>query len=207
MHTYFQGALGANAAFDEVDFHAHGSPGVVCIGNDDLTWGEPLKRFENQGFERLFKPGAAISFKGCNCGEGATGEFLLTEIARVFLRTGGTVQGNTGFGLNIASSPHPFGSWVTAKATPGAAVTLSGHTHLAPHLVAERLTQVERMIAASAAGGRKSVDQARQWLDQARRFQAAAGTFFNMYWAWHWSDRASEEIAKQDLIGFGQAPR
>jgi hypothetical protein len=46
-------ALKANKTYDLIDFHSHGGPGSIDLGNDSLGPDE-LQKFKNKGFEKLF---------------------------------------------------------------------------------------------------------------------------------------------------------
>jgi hypothetical protein len=141
---------------DLMEFHTHGDGGKVWLGPDALT-AYKLKNFEPLGYDRAFNAGATINLTGCNCAETAAGELLLFEFARCLLRTGGgKVTGNTGAGLavgayfslipyvNSGAVWHPFGSWVTAEATPGGAVTLSNNFHLDLGNINARIQRVQQ---------------------------------------------------------------
>jgi hypothetical protein len=72
---------------DAMDFHTHGAPGVIGIGEDKLTV-NALDQFRDQGVDALFKTGARVEFHGCNVAEGAIGELFLAEFGSIFLRRG-----------------------------------------------------------------------------------------------------------------------
>jgi Domain of unknown function (DUF4347) len=201
LHSIFRAVLKNNDVFDEIDFHTHGSPGVVYIWADQLTWGAPLKPFENQGFERIFKPNATITFNGCNVGEGGNGEYFLTEVARVFLKTGGTVKGNTGLGNGLIRSVwHPFGKWVTATATPGGAVSLAGHTNLIPRVLNER---IEKMVLSLEDLERRNkpydLRAAKDSVGRAVPFVTppAGSSWANLHDACYYLDKAEEDVRKE----------
>jgi hypothetical protein len=212
MHSVFRAVLGNNYAFDVADFHTHGGAGFVGIGNEYFTWGAPLDPFENQGFEKIFKPNAAIIFTGCNVGDGASGEYFLTEIGRIFLKSGGgTVRGNTGAGIAepvfTGNVYHPTGRWVTATVTPGGAVSLSGHTNLIRSVITERIGKLEMLIKelegrttpANLKPGRDGLSRAADYVTP-----PADGSWRNLCYANLILDEAEEKlIAEQTRIIYG----
>jgi hypothetical protein len=150
-----QNLIANGSKVDLLEFHTHGSGGSVGMGPESLT-AVQLRDWAPKGYDRAFNPGAEINLTGCNCAETAFGELLLVQFARTLLQTGGgTVRGNTGAGLAIGGLLnlvgidsgrvwHPFGSWVTARATPGGAVTLFNHVHLDVDMINARMQAVAR---------------------------------------------------------------
>jgi hypothetical protein len=200
MHSIFRAVLKNHDTFDEVCFHTHGSPGAIYIGSDVFDFGKALDPFENQGFEKIFKPNATITFNGCNVGATGAGEFYLTEIGRVFLKSGGgKVMGNTTLGLNVGSSPpHLGGTWVTATVSPGGAVSLSNHTNLILSVLKERLVTVVARIEDLEAKSQWDVGPAKDDVMKAYPYiTPPAGSSWNdLYNASCWLDRATEELNK-----------
>jgi hypothetical protein len=142
LASIFRAVLRVNYKFDQADFHTHGGPGTVVLGKDPLNLSR-LGSFENQSFEKTFNKDATITFHGCNIGDEADGEYFLVRIGEIFLRGGGgKALGNTGMGVGHGAISgkliHPLGKWVTAKVTPGGAVSLSGHTNLVASVITER---------------------------------------------------------------------
>jgi hypothetical protein len=203
MHSVFRTVLHSNYAFDEVDFHTHGSEGAIYIGNDQFTFGKPLQPFENQGFEKIFKPNASITFNGCLVGDKWDGEYFLTEIGRVFLKSGGgKVTGNTAYGLNIGRTPHPFGTWVTATASPGGAVSLSGHSHLIPSVVKDRISSFAmRLKDLERRGTDVDLKPAKADMVKANDFASSAGnsSWYQLWQATRWVYQAEQDYITADL--------
>ncbi|NNG05284.1 MAG: DUF4347 domain-containing protein [Inquilinus sp.] len=140
---------------ESLDFHTHGAPGSIKLGDDRLSWGTPdFQRLEDTGVRKVFTPGCPIVFRGCDVAEGPRGEAFVAEIGRTWLSAhGGTVTGSTGKGLMDPFgwlSPervwHPLGTWVTATVAAGGAATLSGHSLLHPNRLREVAARLEPLV-------------------------------------------------------------
>jgi hypothetical protein len=88
------------------DFHTHGSPGRLALGETACLSINDLDKLRNKGFEGLFAAGALINFLGCDAAQfdpsksGTSdgtndGELFLAEFACIFLkRNGGRAVGS-----------------------------------------------------------------------------------------------------------------
>jgi hypothetical protein len=208
MHSVFRTVLSNNYAFDDADFHTHGSPGAIYIGDDVFTFGKALEPFANQGFEKIFKANGTIDFNGCHVGAGWEGEYFLTEIGRIFLKAGGgTVVGSTGYGAAdiwiTGHVGHPFGSRVTARVTPGGAVTLSGHSNLIPSVINERFQKAVLYVDDLERRQTKyDLKQARNCLAWANVYIAppANGSWGTLSNACNYLDKAENELKAAEKV-------
>lgn len=189
--------------FGYADFHAHGSPGGIALGNDVLDI-ETIGEFSNKGYDQLFDKGATIKFVGCNVGEDAIGEYFLYLVGQTFLRrNGGKVMGNTAAGFALTSDPiHPFGRWVTVNVSAGGAVSFSGHSHLDLKKIDARIANAQRRLAA-LRGTEFSLTEDRTALENAIRFitpAARRNSYENMYWACYYLDEAEKHLAVTEKL-------
>jgi hypothetical protein len=204
LASIFRTAARANHPFDEAYFHTHGSPGCLQLGADMLLPGPRLDPFRGQGFEKTFSDNAKITFAACNLAEGPFGELFLVQVGQLFLsRGGGAVLGNTLLGIGdpvlTGDDNHPFGTWVTARVSPGGRVSLANHRYLDLKRIDQRLglallhledLEVRRMGERLAP--------AREALVKAMTFvtpPADPGAFENLALACDWLDRAEDELS------------
>lgn len=181
-----------------LDFHVHGSPqgGAIYLGNDILSWQSiDVRLIENTGVQRVFKTNCHIAFLGCDVADEANGEAFLAVIGKALLPiSGGTVKGNTSWGLQDPfgwlSSTHawhpPTGTWVTATVAPGGSVTLSNHVWLYPNRLREVAAKLEPLIRSTpekspavplpppGAIGRILLDTRHQKIDAGMQWSLAA---------------------------------
>lgn len=148
---------------DAMDFHTHGSPGSILLGEDRLNV-NTLDELRDCGFEGLFKAGAVVEFLGCNVAEEARGEVFLAEFGAIVLRgQGGEVRGSTSVGfqdpLFSGEMAHFWGDWVTAEVLAGGAVRLRNHRHLHPHLIRGGIERLRQLVAERR---RRSAGRARE---------------------------------------------
>jgi hypothetical protein len=127
--TLFRRIRDSGEKLVELRFYAHGNKGLIQLGADSLDTDVINRRFSSERFESMFGKGCFVSFEGCNCAEGAIGEFFIVRVGKVLLRGGGgSVRGSTATTYQYAGNP--FGDWVYAEVAPGGGASLSGETHL-----------------------------------------------------------------------------
>jgi len=124
-----------------MDFHVHGGPGSVAIGNETIhNW---RRQLGSRGLEAAFAADARIEFHGCNVARGGDGEAFLADCAWTLLRqNGGTVWGSRGyvFAYPGGATPASPGGEVVAAIAAGGHVQLRGARRLIPtRLRARRL--------------------------------------------------------------------
>ena len=146
----------AGERVESLDFHTHGSPGVIHLGNEGLSANSiDLQRIVDTGVRKVFAPKCTVTFSGCNVAEEPQGEAFLAEVGKAMLfDSGGSTRANTAKGLmdpfGWLSPTHvwhpPIGTWVTATVQPGGAVTLDGHVWLYPNRLREVAAKLEPLV-------------------------------------------------------------
>jgi hypothetical protein len=191
-----------------MDFHTHGgSGGAIRLGPgrfDQLGWGN-IREFENQDIDHIFRPHAHITFYGCRVAREAGGEYFLTRVGEIFLRSGGgTVKGyrvlgglneeaiNKGFEeippSSIFNEPIDASSLVTAVVRPnGWTAQIRNASWLTPNITRARVNRIRDRIQRIYGSSYQYPNQGAllvedlQFLDRARRQLRASPSYSTMH--------------------------
>ncbi|MEQ8461644.1 MAG: DUF4347 domain-containing protein [Sandaracinaceae bacterium] len=131
-----------------LDFHSHGGPGRLDLGEYHLTEWEELAQYSG-----LMGGGARIEFHGCAVADTPRGELFMARCAWLMLRArGGVAKGWTAvslathpaFGDTFGTVPWHLGQEVRARVTPGGYVRLEGERYLNVESASRALAALRR---------------------------------------------------------------
>jgi hypothetical protein len=186
---------------DWVDFHTHGGAGSISIGSEQLKASNMAEKVANKRLELAFNAGAQVVFQGCNVADGPWGELFVAGCGYHLLRKqGGKVKAHTGLGvaepLYTGNVYHPFGNWVTAKVSPGGAVTLAGHRYLSDRFLKQRHERIRASLAWPYAVGPELTRKVEEILQSSERMAKARGgsSFARLALAHHELTRIDEVL-------------
>jgi hypothetical protein len=153
LYALLTSFLHGGDTFEFMDFHAHGSPGVVGFsgGNLGIT---TLDRFRNKGFHKLFRPDAEIRFYSCELAKGSSGERFLAEFGAIFLQgNGGEAKGSDSclvlprYKRLTHGAPDNEGYWISAYVPPNnTAVWMSNQKWLDRASLYRSITELRNIV-------------------------------------------------------------
>lgn len=195
------------ARIDGMDFHSHGGPGGIRLGpgeGNQLVWGN-IHHFRNRNIDRIFRPNAHIAFYGCQVARDLGGEYFLTRVGWIFLRSGGgAVKGYRVLGWSHIGrrwmgveempeshdddAPRDDRSLVTALVRPnGWTARIRNATWLTPNITRARVNQI-RDLAQRIYGSsyqypyqRARLDEDLQFLNRVRGQLRGSPTYSTMF--------------------------
>ena len=95
---------------NKLEANTHGSPGNIYFGSDWLD-AAMIRRYQGQAFHKVFSPGAAVFFHGCNVAEGDQGNEFLVAFGETFLcGGGGSVVASTSKGVTHIFNQYGIGA-------------------------------------------------------------------------------------------------